>query len=266
MTAPFCIAMRCAASEIPLWSRALADLNDALQGETTFSAVEFDDASHADIICVSLLPDLESPTDWPNVEREWRVRAGELQAIQLTRGVPIFVATIFRHLPPEHAARMHRLRRLNLLAARLSQEFGLYVIDVDRVLAHHGALAVGSDAWLGSDTARDLAASVIVEMWLSVGIDHLVDGVALTRAIASHAEQRKAARERLSVPVELLRLERRQVKARAQVYGVQRDLIDDRNLPGLLRDLRAGRISKLTFMHKVTGKLASRVAERLRRH
>jgi hypothetical protein len=268
MTEPRQIVLRATEDEGPVWAAVLSGLNDALQDASRFAmvhATSCDTAGRddADIVCLSLLPDLfDTEEDWPETETRLRHAAAALRDGIMARGVPVFVVTIFRHLTAKHSALLPRLRRLNLLAARLSQEFGIFVIDLDRVLAHRGARELDSDARLGSEAARRLATEVIVETLLSMGVDHLIDDAALQRALVFQQGQREIARMQLSVPTELMRLERRPVKSRSQNYSTQRDLIDDRGLAGLLRDLRAGRIGSMAFGWQIARKFAQRAARR----
>ena len=210
-----------------------------------------------------MLPDLwRQDTDWPTIEAQWREAASALRSGVMAQGIPVFVVTIFRHLAPEDSASLPRLRRLNLLAAQLSQEFGLFVIDLDRVLAHRGGLELGTDARLGGALGQRVAADTIGDTLLGTGIDHLVDDAAVQQAIEHHRRHREAGQSRLSVPQELMRLERTRVKSRTQVFGIQRDLIDDRSLAGLLRDVRAGRVGPAELVRQVASKLSERLGQR----
>ena len=135
-------------------------------------------------------------------------------------------------------------------------------LDLDRVLAHRGGLELGTDARLGGALGQRVAADTIGDTLLGTGIDHLVDDAAVQQAIEHHRRHREAGQSRLSVPQELMRLERTRVKSRTQVFGIQRDLIDDRSLAGLLRDVRAGRVGPAELVRQVASKLSERLGQR----
>jgi hypothetical protein len=259
------IAVRCAESERPVWEAAVASLNASLQGSHDFTLAWTDDRdqaarSEAEVICLSLWPDLlRAEVDEPALDAEWRGVAAALRDGAIARGATVFVVTIFRCLSPDDVPLLPRLRRLNLLAARLSQEFGLFVIDIDRVMAHRGALELGLDARLGSPQAQDEAVFAIVDTLLDVGLGHLVEDEALQRAVTYHRQRRTLDRSEQPVP---LYLERSRVKSREQLCLLEKRMIDDRGVSGLLRDLRAGRIGTVQLMREVAGKVGNRLARR----
>ena len=89
----------------------------------------------------------------------------------------MFVSTVFRHVPDDDSAdqsRLVRVRRLNLLAAELSRETGLFVIDIDRTLAAIGARKLQTDYRLKGDYAADAAAKVMALAIVSAGLDGYV--------------------------------------------------------------------------------------------
>jgi hypothetical protein len=262
------IVIRGTAGERPIWELALAGLSQALQGELTFSPIWLDalDASaippDADIVCLSMQPDLRRNRPWADLEAAWRGTARHLHDHQLSRGIPVFVVTIVRHLPGEDRGLLGDLRRLNLLAARLSQECGLFVIDIDRVIAHRGTLALAADAWLGSEPARHAAAGAIIDTLLRTGIDHLVEDEAWQAALDHHAQ---AARDTPEV-ADFMPLEQSDVSARGQVYVSASTAAKYQSLADLIGDLRARRMSLGAFARKLANKLAAKIAHRIRRH
>ena len=95
----------------------------------------------------------------------------------------VYLLTIFRHVSGT-ADRWHgttprvaieRIRRLNLLAAELSQQTGATVIDIDRVFAHAGARALQAHYRIGSDAAAAFAAQVIAKTMLAAGLGELLE-------------------------------------------------------------------------------------------
>jgi hypothetical protein len=113
------------------------------------------------------------------VEARWRSDLDTLAA----RDVPAtFVCTVFRHVahgpadgPPDaRRPTVERIRRLNLLAAELSHDTGVSVIDIDRVFAHFGARALLTDYSLGGTVAAEVAAHTIVSSILDAGLDDFI--------------------------------------------------------------------------------------------
>jgi hypothetical protein len=81
-------------------------------------------------------------------------------------GAVVALCTVFRHVtePLEHrvgttvSPLRERIRAVNLMAARLSQRTGCFVLDLDRALAHEGGRALSIDCFGGaSPRAQELA-------------------------------------------------------------------------------------------------------------
>jgi hypothetical protein len=89
---------------------------------------------------------------------------------------PVFLCTVFRlvHDDADPTVTIERIRRINLLAAELSQATGVFVVDLDRALAHVGGRTVGADYRLASVTAQAAAGHVIAATLLSAGLDPFV--------------------------------------------------------------------------------------------
>jgi hypothetical protein len=126
---------------------------------------------------VSLLLELErAPMDWAEHERAIRET---VSAMASAADAPIFLLTIFRHVPLERdrpAAPLRlRLRRLNLLALELSRELGVNVIDIDRFIADTGGHTAQTDYRLEGERAASLAGFVMAQVLL---MDALPDHVA----------------------------------------------------------------------------------------
>jgi hypothetical protein len=93
-------------------------------------------------------------------------------------GVPLFVMTVFRHVPDWRgagAARLERIRRLNLMAIDLSQALGVGVVDLDRALTHIGARNARCDWRLGGVLAAEVAGHTLAWSLLALGLDEVVD-------------------------------------------------------------------------------------------
>jgi hypothetical protein len=130
----------------------------------------------ATIFVTSLLPELEK------LEEPWPVAQTRLRAAYATLaagGIPVFTCTIFRHVGPDTEAKAAealrvRIRRLNLLAAELSREHGLFVIDLDRVLADAGARRFPTDYRLAGDATAEIAGHFIALTLVTNGVDAVV--------------------------------------------------------------------------------------------
>jgi len=90
---------------------------------------------------------------------------------------PVYLFTVLRHVPaalPRRAEILVRIRRLNLLAALLSHELGLLVVDIDRDLADIGARALATDYRLDGPAAARAAAKSLAMTMLLAGLDEAV--------------------------------------------------------------------------------------------
>ena len=128
-------------------------------------------------VIVSLVSGAER-TDSPmsKTEEFWRAYLRRLSDY----GAPIFLQTVFRHVSDRlrdgrTSPVLERIRRLNRMAADLSQEMGIAVIDVDRVFAHIGARRLQSDHRTMSVFAADVAGHLTARSLLSFGLDDRVD-------------------------------------------------------------------------------------------
>jgi hypothetical protein len=131
--------------------------------------------SGAAILVSSLLPELEKIGEpWTAVEQRLR----QAYAALAERGIPVFVCTVLRHVDPgvgaEAGALRLRIRRLNLLAAEISRESGIFVIDLDRVLADIGARRLQTDYRLAGSAAAEMAGHFMAVTMVTNGIDALV--------------------------------------------------------------------------------------------
>lgn len=198
-----------AESERPALLAAAEQLQESLlaaSGDAWKVAVEFSSslAAVADvagrdapaIVVASLLPDLARDHE-PLAATEARWRNG-LAALAANGSAAVFLCTIFRRpdaaaseiespsaaglarlsaaneTPALRAAVLERIRRLNLLAIALSHATGAGVIDIDRLFAHLGARALGTNHRLTGSLAAEVAAYAIVSSILGFGLDDLI--------------------------------------------------------------------------------------------
>jgi hypothetical protein len=117
----------------------------------------------------------------------WRARLAAYAAAGCKMAL---ICTIFRHVadPGERGVLLERIRRLNLLAAELSRETGVGVVDIDRLFALFGARWLHSDYRLSGAIAAEVAGHAIVTALFTGGLDGWVPAEVEHRAKAFHGE------------------------------------------------------------------------------
>jgi hypothetical protein len=135
-------------------------------------------------IIVSLAPEA-SRTDEPfaGTQARWRTYLEALQAA----GAPVFVCTVFRHVRERDkdggaSPVLERIRRLNMMAAELSHDLGVAVIDIDRAFAHIGGRILQTDYRQGGVLAAEVAGHTTVWSLLSFGLDEAIDPMVQEKA------------------------------------------------------------------------------------
>jgi hypothetical protein len=184
LSAPILLRAVVAATEEPALRSAAEKLSSSLSaaaGEpfdfrcAFVGTIEaFEPVGEASIVITSFLSEVDGYEEpWPHVERRLRSAYATLSRRE---NLVVFVCTVLRHIArdgdTERAqARRIRIRRLNLFAAELSREMGIYVIDLDRALADVGARALETDYRLAGHYAAEAAAKCIALTLLAVGLD-----------------------------------------------------------------------------------------------
>ncbi len=201
MTSPSTIFIDAAVSvsEHAMMTAAADGLHDALHaadgGDAYAVELRFvDDRAAVDgrkpgtVYVASLLDDaVAAGTSLEEVEQRWRRNIEQLDGSYESR----FLCTVFRYVHAATAGRealTQRIHRLNRMAAELSHDTGIAVIDLDRDLAHIGALALDADYRLTSPAALRVAAHVIVIAMLAVGLDSTVAQSVRTQASRWHGK------------------------------------------------------------------------------
>jgi hypothetical protein len=190
---------------IPLWARvslteqaairaAVAQIVAGLFGSSSLAGQEppvfVDDTSAlvdspaGTLRVISLLPEL-THLDEPWAAQEARLRA-DMEALAAC-GDPVFIMTILRDAGQEEDRdllyrRRVRIRRLNLLAAELSQQTGAFVADIDRVLADIGGHVLQTDYRMSGEAAVEMAGHVIALCIIANGLDAFVSAEAQEKA------------------------------------------------------------------------------------
>lgn len=170
-------------------------------------------------------------------------------------GLIAFVLTVFRRVPdrasPEGRELLLQIRRLNLLATELSREFGAFVVDIDRVLANVGGLAVGGNFRLGSAASAQLAAE---ELALSLATNGLDDAVpfAAQEKIRSSIEARRVSPQLNTTlsPNDLVSLGGSSARRRQRV-SIAIDSDQQGHVGWLARQVLNGRIGWRDALHRL---------------
>jgi len=125
------------------------------------------------VYIVSLLTQLDTDEPIDRLQGRLRTELGDVVAHQTA----VYLCTLFRGCEDD-AAKLERIRRLNLLTADLSHDLDVGVIDFDRQLADIGARSLESSYRLEGRAAREIAAYVIVKTLFATGAfdDHIAAG------------------------------------------------------------------------------------------
>jgi hypothetical protein len=136
---------------------------------------EIQPASLPRLVATSLLLEMTEPED-PLADVEKRLRES-LSRIASDGYSKLFVCTVFRRIRRKNAvidsgeSRIERIRRLNLLAAQLSHELNINIIDFDRSFAHRGGRVLDVDFRLEGPAAVFTARHAILSTFFAAGLD-----------------------------------------------------------------------------------------------
>jgi hypothetical protein len=126
------------------------------------------------VLVLSLLPEVGRDEPFAETEARWRARLADL----VTGSAPVLICTVFRHVAErrsEDGARViERIRRLNRMAAELSHDFGVSVIDIDRAFAHIGGRTLQTDYRLSGRLAAEVGGHVLAWTLLALGLDDVI--------------------------------------------------------------------------------------------
>ncbi|MFT9375396.1 SGNH/GDSL hydrolase family protein [Komagataeibacter saccharivorans] len=168
-------------------------------------------------------------------------------ALLCERGDPVMITTVFRHvdIPDEddggysHALRI-RIRRLNFLAAELSRRHGVFVADLDRMLADTGGTTLNTDYRLRSDTAAMIAAQGLALVVVNNALDAFMPFEAQERAKAILMAECPVQRNAASVmPQEVIAMGRGR---RRQVVTTITDTVEENHMATLIRRVLTGQV------------------------
>ncbi len=209
-------------------SRALEAEGVALDYVAVSSSAELSQAAAGTIRLISLATQLASlDMPWPDALAELRTWVAELAE----SGDPVLVTTIFRCIPGVEDADgklLTRIRRLNLLAAELSREFGVFVIDLDRVLTDIGGMVLGADYRLQSQMAADVAGQAIALCIATNALEIYIPFEAQERTVAYlNAQDQVVHPEAVLTPANLMSMGsgRRRQRVSTNTDAVQEDQV-----------------------------------------
>ena len=256
---PIEIATNANDGEFVAWQIAAVFLGNALEGQCLVKLTQHESpeealAAPATLVGLSLLSILETGQEFPEIESALANCCAKVTPDRVT-----FVSTILRHFPDSPPAGMTRLRRLNLLATQLSQRFGVFVIDIDRALAHRGALALETDARLTGTRGQEAAARVIAHAMLAYGLSGVVNDETLDLAINKYEATMDSEIDQLLLPLHMVSRQVTRIGGRSQVYLAIGPNFDERSFKGLLRDMRHGRLSAAVTTIRIGRKVGSRI-------
>jgi hypothetical protein len=147
-----------------------------------------------EVVIASLLPEIERAGEPIELtEARWRGRLSDFSAWASA----VAVCTVFRVVsdgpaPGRPGDTLERIRRLDLMAVRLSHELGVGVIDIDRSLAYLGARQLQTDYRLGGGRAvAEVAGQAVAWTLLSISLDAFVAPELQTKAKAVLGDLRR---------------------------------------------------------------------------
>lgn len=258
------------ATEQTIVARACALLCDALKAASgedwTAEISAFDNAAAIPdettdgvLTITSLIPALDDfATPWTDAEAALRATYEALSGA----GDPVFICTMLRHVPATEdkaQERLLRLRRLNLLAAEISREYGCFVIDLDRILADIGGRRLQTDYRLGGDVVLDHAANAIATCIAANALDAVasfeVQDVARAYLQANKPAAGLATDITLSDVVAMGQGRRRQMAATVT------DTVQENHVGWLVRQVLNGRIGPKEAAHRLNQAIRNRGAK-----
>jgi hypothetical protein len=203
--------------------------------------------SRPTLIVTSLLLELTEP-EKPLAAIEARLRSA-ISALIRDGVSAIFLCTVFRRIEPATkaidpgaaAACMERIRRLNFLAAELSHDFDIYVIDFDRSFAHIGGRSLGTDFNLNGSAAVQAAKHVIASTLFAAGLDDFYPSELWDEVTAIYDQRcTDLALPKLAVSASTLGFVQEHKGGRLQTFAMD---ATPRRLRYLLRSLMEGRMT-----------------------
>jgi hypothetical protein len=216
-------------------------------------------SGEACVVIASLLPEVA------NYQQPWAGVADRLsnafRTLASVEQAPVFLCTVFRHVRGSAAdpqSRLVRIRRLNLLAAELSRETGLFVVDLDRCLADIGGAKIEADYRLDSDNATKVVGREMALAIVSAGLDAYVafEVQDAAKSTLSQTELGLAASKATeALPSNVLALGSGR---RKQVVATVVDTDEESHVGWLFHLLLTGRLSPKEAVAKLFQSIASR--------
>jgi len=170
---------------------------------------------------------------WEQVEQQLRASYAVLCQI----GVPVMICTALRHVSLEGdattaARKLRRLRQLNLLATKLSHEYGVIVIDLDRILADIGAHSLNTDYRLRGAEVVGVAGNAIARGIVANALDAFVSVNVQDSACAALEKNRPAIGPAPIAPTNLMAMGKGR---RKQLVSTVTDAVQENHVGWLVR-------------------------------
>jgi hypothetical protein len=235
---------------------------------SALSAIKVD--SGLVLIVTSLLLELTEPEE-PLAAIEARLRTA-FSALIREGGPALFLCTVFRRIEPDTkakdpvgaVARMERIRSLNLLAAELSHDFDINIIDLDRSFAHIGGRSLGTDFNLRGDAAVFAAKHVITTTLFAAGLDDFYPRELQDAAKTIYEQRRNSlAPPKLALSASTLHYSQINEGTRLQIFVT--NLAAPRRLGDLWLNLKEGRATARESLLAILRTVRRRLRQRLNR-
>jgi hypothetical protein len=186
------------------------------------------------VIVTSLaVPLAHMDLSWEQVEQQLRASYAVLCQI----GVPVMICTVLRHVGLEGdataaAGKLRRLRQLNLLATKLSHDYGVIVIDLDRILADIGAHSLNTDYRLGGAEVVGVAGNATARGIVANALDAFVSVDVQDSACAALEKNRPAIGPAPIAPTNLMAMGKGR---RKQLVSTVTDAVQENHVGWLVR-------------------------------
>jgi len=251
---------------VGLAAKLLQDSLSAAAGETIAVHCQFEpsvellnELGKGTIVVASMLPEVANFREpWASVEARWREHC---RALMRADGAVVFLCTVFRWVPFDDAAassRLQRIRRLNLMAAELSRETGVFVIDLDRILADVGAIELQTDYRLGGQRVVDFVANSIALAVVSAGLSEDIAFDIQDAAKLAIVEARPSLTGNVTTEVKPSNVIAMGGGRRKQVVASVVDTNSERHVGRLFQLLLTGQFSFGEALAKLRGSIARR--------
>lgn len=145
------------------------------------------------VLVAALLEDSALHDPIASTRARWAARIGRYRAAGHDR---VLLCNLFRRVedPTGEGPGVEQIRRLNRMAIDLSREFGVEIVDIDRLFALCGGRSLDTDYRGGGGMAPRLAGHAIANAILQGEMGGCLDAGVQARASAAHGGEREILR------------------------------------------------------------------------